>query len=57
MAGSDSITSANLRAAFPSACSKRSQRPLFEFDRLKPVSAILCSNGKDLLEPFPGLTS
>ncbi|KAF5202280.1 hypothetical protein FRX31_008132 [Thalictrum thalictroides] len=36
VAGSDSITSANLRV--PSACNKRSQKPLF--DRLRPVSAI-----------------
>lgn len=42
VAGSDSITSANLRAAFPSACNKRSQKPLF--DRLRPVSAIWWTN-------------
>ncbi|GMN20763.1 hypothetical protein TIFTF001_047168 [Ficus carica] len=55
VAGSDSITSANLRAAFPSACNKRSQRPLF--DRLRPVSAIYLMDECALLEPFPGLTS
>lgn len=50
VAGSDSITSENLRAAFPSACNKRSQR----LDRLRPVSAIYLM---DECAPFPGLTS